>query len=156
MTNIGERIKQAIGENLGWKLAENPQTVGTNRPNVLCCGEHFAIVTCLEEDMPYVEAMKEMVADENEDTVKFVTKAKAARPAAGKGFGDRVWRENSEHGGIEVSFANRPDERERGILKSLGFRWSRMSGVWYLPLKKMVGGVAQFLADGQFKKVEGV
>ena len=27
MTNIGERIKKAIGENLGWKLAENPQTV---------------------------------------------------------------------------------------------------------------------------------
>ena len=154
--NIGERIKQAIGENLGWKLAENPQTVGVNKPNVLCCGEHFAIVTCTEDDTPYVEAMKEIVANEDEDTVKFVVKQKCARVPAGKGFGDRVWRENSEHGGIEVSFAKRPDESERATLKQLGFRWSRMSGVWYLPLKKMGDGVAQFLAAGNFKKVEGV
>ena len=154
--NIGERIKQAIGENLGWKLAENPQTVGVNKPNVLCCGEHFAIVTCTEDDTPYVEAMKEIVANEDEDTVKFVVKQKCARVPAGKGFGDRVWRENPEHGGIEVSFAKRPDESERATLKQLGFRWSRMSGVWYLPLKKMGDGVAQFLAAGNFKKVEGV
>ena len=154
--NIGERIKQAIGENLGWKLAENPQTVGVNKPNVLCCGEHYAIVTCTEDDKPYLQAMEELVADEDEDTVKFITKSKCARVPAGKGFGDRVWRENSEHGGIEVSFAKRPDESERATLKQLGFRWSRMSGVWYLPLKKMGDGVAQFLAAGNFKKVEGV
>ena len=67
--NIGERIKQAIGENLGWKLAENPQTVGVNKPNVLCCGEHYAIVTCTEDDKPYLQAMEELVADENEDTI---------------------------------------------------------------------------------------
>ena len=154
--NIGERIKLAIGENLGWKLAENPQTVGVNKPNVLCCGEHYAIVTCTEDDKPYLQAMEELVADENEDTVKFITKQKCARVPAGKGFGDRVWRENSEHGGIEVSFSKRPDESERATLKQLGFRWSRMSGVWYLPLKKMGDGVAQFLAAGNFKKVEGV
>ena len=156
MMNIGERIKEAIGTNLGWKLADNPQTVGVNKPNVLCCGEHFAIVTCTEDDTPYVEAMKEIVTNEDEDTVKFVVKQKGARVPAGKGFGDRVWRENSEHGGIEVSFAKRPDESERDTLKQLGFRWSRMSGVWYLPLKKMGDGVAQFLAAGNFKKVEGV
>ena len=154
--NIGERIKQAIGENLGWKLAENPQTVGVNKPNVLCCGEHYAIVTCTEDDKPYLQAMEELVADENEDTVQFITKQKGARVPAGKGFSDRVWRENAEHGGIEVSFAKRPDESERATLKQLGFRWSRMSGVWYLPLKKMGDGVAQFLAAGNFKKVEGV
>ena len=154
--NIGERIQQAIGENLGWKLAENPQTVGVNKPNVLCCGEHYAIVTCTEDDKPYLQAMEELVADADEDTVKFIIKQKCARVPAGKGFGDRVWRENSEHGGIEVSFAKRPDESERATLKQLGFRWSRMSGVWYLPLKKMGDGVAQFLAAGNFKKVEGV
>lgn len=154
--NIGERIKTAIGENLGWRLADNPQTVGVNKPNVLCCGEHYAIVTCTEDDKPYLQAMEEIVADENEDTVKFITKQKGARVPAGTGFGDRVWRENSEHGGIEVSFAKRPDENERATLKALGFRWSRMSGVWYLPLKKMGDGVAQFLAAGNFKKVEGV
>lgn len=154
--NIGERIKTAIGENLGWKLAENPQTVGLNKPNVLCCGEHYAIVTCTEDDIAYVEAMKEMVEDESADTTKFIIKRKGARVPAGKGFGDRVWRENSEHGGIEVSFAKRPDENERATLKQLGFRWSRMAGVWYLPLKKMGDGVAQFLATGNFKKVEGV
>ena len=154
--NIGERIKQAIGENLGWKLAENPQTVGPNKPNVLCCGEHYAIVTCFDEDTPYLQAMQEIVQNEDEDTVKYIAKHKVARVPAGKGFGDRVWRENSEHGGIEVSFAKRPDENERATLKALGFRWSRMSGVWYLPLKKMGDGVAQFLAAGNFKKVEGV
>ena len=154
--NIGERIKQAIGENLGWKLAENPQTVGVNKPNVLCCGEHYAIVTCMDDDMPYTEAMVDIVSDHADDRVRFITKSKFARVPAGKGFGDRVWRENSEHGGIEVSFAKRPDESERATLKQLGFRWSRMSGVWYLPLKKMGDGVAQFLAAGNFKKVEGV
>ena len=154
--NIGERIKQAIGENLGWKLAENPQTVGVNKPNVLCCGEHYAIVTCMDDDMPYTAAMVDIVSDHADDRVRFITKSKCARVPAGKGFGDRVWRENSEHGGIEVSFAKRPDESERTTLKQLGFRWSRMSGVWYLPLKKMGDGVAQFLAAGNFKKVEGV
>ena len=154
--NIGERIKQASGENRGWKLAEGPQTGGVNNPDVLGCGEHYAIVTCTEDDKPYLQAMEELVADENEDTVKFITKQKGARVPAGKGFGDRVWRENSEHGGIEVSFSKRPDESERATLKQLGFRWSRMSGVWYLPLKKMGDGVAQFLAAGNFKKVEGV
>lgn len=154
--SIGDKIKTAIGENLGWKLADNPQTVGLNKPNVLCCGEHFAIVTCFDEDKPYLQAMEEMVANEDEDTVKFIAKQKGTRVPAGKGFGDRVWRENSEHGGIEVSFAKRPDENERATLKQLGFRWSRMSGVWYLPLKKMGDGVAQFLAAGNFKKVEGV
>ena len=154
--NIGERIKQAIGENLGWKLAENPQTVGVNKPNVLCCGEHYAIVTCMDDDMPYTEAMVDIVSDHADDRVRFITKSKCARVPAGKGFGDRVCRENSEHGGIEVSFAKRPDESERATLKQLGFRWSRMSGVWYLPLKKMGDGVAQFLAAGNFKKVEGV
>ena len=154
--NIGERIKQAIGENLGWNLADRPQEVGINKPNVLCCGEHYAIVTCTEDDKPYLQAMEEIVADENEDTVKFIVKQKSARVPAGKGFGDRVWRENSEHGGIEVSFAKRPDENERATLKALGFRWSRMGRVWYLPLKKMGDGVAQFLAAGNFKKVEGV
>lgn len=154
--NIGERIKQAIGEYLGWKLADSPQTVGVNKPNVLCCGEHFAIVTYTKDDAPYIEAMAEMATDHADDKVKFIAKQKGARVLAGKGFGDRVWRENSEHGGIEVSFAKRPDENERAALKALGFRWSRMSGVWYLPLKKMGDGVAQFLAAGQFKKVEGV
>ena len=154
--NIGERIKQAIGENLGWKLAENPQTVGVNKPNVLCCGEHYAIVTCMDDDMPYTEAMVDIVSDHADDRVRFIAKSKCARVPAGKGFGDRVWRENSEHGGIEVSFAKRPDESERATMKQLGFRWSRMSGVWYLPLKKMGDVVAQFLAAGNFKKVEGV
>lgn len=154
--SIGELIKKAVADNLGWSLADNPQTVGMNKPNVLCCGEHYAIVTCTEEDKPYVEAMKEMVEDEMADKVKFIIKQKGARVPAGKGFGDRVWRENSEHGGIEVSFAKRPDEKERAKLKQLGFRWSRVSGVWYLPLKKMCDGVAEFLATGEFKKVEGV
>lgn len=154
--NIGEKIRTAIGENLGWKLADNPQTVGLNKPNVLCCGEHYAIVTCFDEDTPYLQAMQEIVQNEDEDTVKYIAKQRGARVPAGKGFGDRVWRENSEHGGIEVSFAKRPDENERATLKALGFRWSRMSGVWYLPLKKMGDGVAQFLAAGNFKKVEGV
>lgn len=154
--NIGERIKQAIKENLGWELAENPQSVGMNKPNILCCGEHYAIITCAEEDQPYVDAMREMVEDKADDKVKFITKSKGARPPAGKGFGDKVWRENSQHNGIELSFEKRPDEKTRAELKALGFRWSRMGGVWYLPLKKMYPAVADFLANYGFTKVEGV
>lgn len=154
--NLGLRIEQAVKDNLGWELAKNPQSVGLNKPNILCCGEHYAIVTCTEDDQPYVDAMREMVDDHDEDRVKFIVKPKGARQPAGKGFGDKVWRENSEHDGIEISFAKRPDESERAKLKSLGFRWSRMGGVWYLPLKKMGDDVAQYLASGNFKKREGV
>lgn len=153
--NIGEKVKQAIEANLGWTLADNPQSVGVNKPNILCCGDRYTIATCIEEDKPYIEAMYEMVMLPD-DKIKYIVKAKAGRQPAGKGFGDKVWRENSQHNGIEVSFAKRPNEKDRGVLKTLGFRWSRMGGVWYLPLKKMTPAVADYLAMGEFKKVEGV
>lgn len=155
MNIVGERIKYAVKDNLGWELAENPQSAGINKPNILCCGEHYAIVTCIEEDKPYIEAMYEMEMLPD-DKIKYIVKAKAGRPPAGKGFGDKVWRENSQHNGIELSFDKRPDEKARAELKALGFRWSRMGGVWYLPLKKMLPVVADFLANNGFTKVEGV
>lgn len=154
MNIVGERIKYAVKANLGWELAENPQSVGINKPNILCCGEHYAIVTCIEEDKPYIEAMYEMEMLPD-DKIKYIVKAKARRLPAGKGFGDKVWRENSQHNGIELSFEKRPDEKMRTELKALGFRWSRMGGVWYLPLKKMTPAVADFLTNYSFTKVEG-
>ena len=151
--NASEALENAIVENLGYKTGSVAE-VRSQVVNIIGCGEKHCIVTCVEEDKPYVEAMCELIGSEY--VVKVIVKQKAGRVPRGTGFGDRVWRENSEHGGIEVSFAKRPDENERATLKALGFRWSRMSGVWYLPLKKMGDGVAQFLAAGQFKKVEGV
>ena len=148
-------IEVAIEQNLGWKIAENTRAVKANSPHVIAIGEDKLLVTCVEEDRPYVEAMAEMVGVKP-DNVKYIIPARGARPAAGKGFGDKVWRENSEHGGIELSFEKRPDDGIRATLKTLGFRWSRMSGVWYIPTKKMGDGVAQFLADNGFTKVEGV
>lgn len=148
-------IEIAIEQNLGWKLAKTTGEVRTNEPHLIYIGEDKCIVTCHEDDKPYLEAMAEMVGYDSAN-VKYVIKTKAARPAAGKGFGDRVWRENSKHNSIEISFVNRPDGKFRDALKSLGFRWSRMSGVWYLPTKKMTDGVAAFLANNAFTRVEGV
>lgn len=155
MNIVGERIKYEIKKNLGWELAENPQSVGINKPNILCCGEHYAIVTCIKEDKPYIEAMYEMEMLPD-DKIKYIVKAKAGRQPAGKGFGDKVWRENSQHNGIELSFEKRPDEKIRAELKALGFRWSRVGGVWYLPLKKMLPAVADFITNNGFTNVEGV
>ena len=154
--NIGNRIKEAIVTNLGWRLADRPQEVGVNKPNVLCCGEHFAIVTCTEDDTPYVEAMKEIVTNEDEDAVKFVVKQKGARVPAGTGFGDKVWRRNSKHNGIEVSFNGKPEDNIRENLKLLGFRWSHTSGVWYIGVKKFGEKAGEYLSGIGIKHVEDV
>lgn len=149
-----ENMKITIAKYLGWNLANNVADVKINSPHIIFIGDDRCIITCYEKDKPYIEAMAD-IAGYLQDDVKYVVKQKGERPAAGKGFGDRVWRENSKHSGIEISFANRPDEKFRDALKSLGFRWSRMSGVWYLPTKKMTDGVAVFLANNAFTKVEG-
>ena len=47
------------------------------------------------------------------------------------GFGDKVWRINEEHNGIECSFAGKPSESVRSKLKAAGFRFSGKQGLWY-------------------------
>lgn len=47
------------------------------------------------------------------------------------GFGDKVWRTNPEHNGIECSFDGKPSESVRNKLKAAGFRFSGKQGLWY-------------------------
>jgi len=52
--------------------------------------------------------------------------APAGLPAAGGSV-----RINTELNGVEVSFPSKPDRTKLDVLKSLGFRWSMSSRVWY-------------------------
>lgn len=118
---------EAIRQNLGWETAETLKEVKTNLPNVLDCNETFCIVTCVEDDKPYIEAMKELI--DHEGDCKIIVKEKAVRPKAGTGFGDKVLRNNTKHGGIELSLAGKPSDEIRNTMKLLGFRWSHAAGV---------------------------
>ncbi len=149
--NIGQEMIDAIKNNLGWELAVTTREVRDSVPQVLACNDTFCIVTCTENDKPYVEAMKELVNNGGE--CKIIMKQGRSRLPSGKGFGDKVWRKNTKHDGIELSFAGKPDERTRTIMKSLGFRWSHISGVWYLANKKCDEPVWNFV-NMNFKQVE--
>ena len=147
-------ITTLIQTNLGYEIVEKPSQTHNGAVNVIDCAKRYAIVTCTEDDKPYVEAMIEMAGCK--DKCKLVVKQKGQRVAAGKGFGEKVWRTNNAHAGIELSFEKRPDEAMRSKLKMLGFRWSRVSGVWYISLKKAGSNIADMLAGEGFTRVQDV
>ena len=152
--SVALAITTLIQTNLGYEIVEKPSQTRNGAVNVIDCAKQYAIVTCTEDDKPYVEAMIEMAGCK--DKCKLVVKQKGQRVPAGKGFGDRVWRKNSAHAGIELSFEKRPDEAMRNKLKTLGFRWSRASGVWYIPLKKADNNIADMLAGEGFTRVQDI
>lgn len=152
--NVALAITTLIQTNLGYEIVEKPSQTRNGAVNVIDCAKRYAIVTCTEDDKPYVEAMIEMAGCK--DKCKLVVKQKGQRVAAGKGFGEKVWRTNNAHAGIELSFEKRPDEAMRSKLKMLGFRWSRVSGVWYISLKKAGSNIADMLAGEGFTRVQDV
>lgn len=153
--NVALAITTLIQTNLGYEIVEKPIQARNGSVNIIDCAKRFAIVTCTEDDKPYVEAMIEMAGCK--DKCKLVVKQKGQRVPAGKGFGEKVWRTNNAHAGIELSFEKRPSEEMRNKLKTHGFRWSRVSGVWYISLKKAADlNVADFLVAEGFTQVEGV
>ena len=152
--NVALAITTLIQTNLGYEIVEKPSQTHNGAVNVIDCAKRYAIVTCTEDDKPYVEAMIEMAGCK--DKCKLVVKQKGQRVAAGKGFGEKVWRTNNAHAGIELSFEKRPDEAMRSKLKMLGFRWSRVSGVWYISLKKAGSNIADMLAGEGFTRVQDV
>ena len=152
--NVALAITTLIQTNLGYEIVEKPSQTRNGAVNVIDYAKRYAIVTCTEDDKPYVEAMIEMAGCK--DKCKLVVKQKGQRVPAGKGFGEKVWRTNKAHGGIELSFEKRPDEAMRSKLKMLGFRWSRVSGVWYISLKKAGSNIADMLAGEGFTRVQDV
>ena len=152
--NVALAITTLIQTNLGYEIVEKPSQTRNGAVNVIDCAKRYAIATCTEDDKPYVEAMIEMAGCK--DKCKLVVKQKGQRVPAGKGFGEKVWRTNKAHGGIELSFEKRPDEAMRSKLKMLGFRWSRVSGVWYISLKKAGSNIADMLAGEGFTRVQDV
>lgn len=129
-----EVIKAEVETNLGYEAVATPSEVRNSKVNYIGASDTLCVVTCTEDDEPYVRAMAEM---HPELTVKVIVRKGRARPPQGKGFGDKVWRFNSAHkDGVELSFSGKPDEQVRNRLKSFGFRWSHFGGVWYLPADK--------------------
>ena len=146
-------MENAIVENLGYKIGTVSE-VRSQVVNIIGCGEKNCIVTCVEEDKPYIEAMYELIGSEY--VVKVIVKQKAGRVPRGTGFGDMVWRMNAKHNGVEVSFKDRPTDGMRQDLKNLGFRWSRTSGVWYIGIKKFGESAQDFLIKSGFTHVEDI
>ncbi len=144
--NAKETMKSEVERNLGYGTAEALADVKQGVVHYLG-DDAVCIVSCVKEDEPYVLAIREL---HPELTVRVIVREdapKKARPPRGAGFGDRVWRKNSKHGyGVEVSFGGKPDEATRNSLKQMGFRWSHLGGVWYLPAKKVTEQVSCYLA----------
>lgn len=151
--HASEALENAVVENLGYKTGTVAE-VRSQVVNIIGCGDRNCIVTCVEDDKPYIDAMVELIGDEY--VVKVIVKAKAGRAPRGTGFGHNVWRMNSKHKGIEVSFEDKPTEQMRSDLKSLGFRWSHTSGVWYIGIKKFSVTAAKYLGDMCITHVEDV
>lgn len=152
--SIGSKMVDAIKVNLGWELADNLRAVGNNKPHVIDCNETNCIVTCVEDDKPYIEAMQELIDNDGNYCKIIVKQQSGARMPRGNGFGHMVWRKNTKHDGIELSFNGKPDDKIREAMKSLGFRWSHISGVWYISNKKFSEPVKMFLNGAGFTQVE--
>lgn len=75
------------------------------------------------------------------------------------GFGDKVWRTNPEHNGIECSFDGKPSESVRNKLKAAGFRFSGKQGLWYAKDTDKARGAMAALkltcVDGNEAGIEG-
>ena len=148
-----EALKNAVVENLGYKTGTVAE-VRSQVVNIIGYGHTNCIVTCVEDDKPYIDAMVGLIGDEY--VVNVIVKAKAGRAPRGTGFGDMVWRMNAKHNGIEVSFKDKPTDGMRKDLKGLGFRWSHTSGVWYIGIKKFGEAAKDFVAKSGFVHVEDV
>lgn len=150
-----EVIKAEVETNLGYEAVATPSEVRNGKVNYIGASDTLCVVTCTEDDEPYVRAMAEM---HPELTVKVIVRKGRARPPQGKGFGDKVWRFNHEHkDGVELSFSGKPDENVRNKLKSFGFRWSHFGGVWYLSADKYAASTdCQAYLAVNFTKVENV
>lgn len=149
-----QELYTAVHDNLGFTVCDNVGCVKQGIIHIIGIGEDKCIVTCVDDDRPYIEAMTELCGY-SKDSVRFIQKS-SGRVPRGTGFGDRVWRRNSKHNGIEVSFNGKPEDNIRENLKSLGFRWSHTSGVWYIGVKKFGEKVGEYLSGIGIKHVEDV
>lgn len=152
--NAKETMMLEVGKNLGFEAADRIDGVRQGVVHYLGDSE-VCIITCVKDDEPYVRAIAEMHGDL---TVRVIVRGEPLpkkRPPRGTGFGDRKWRHNAAHdNGIEVSFASKPDDEERTRLKEMGFRWSHVGGVWYLPRKKLTEMASCYLSH--FAKADDV
>ena len=153
MATASDELGEYIANNLGF-TAGTVAEVKDGVYNIIGIGTTKGIVTCSEQDKPYIDAMIELMPEDYD--FKAIVKQGRQRSPRGKGFGDRAWRNNSQHKGIELSFAGKPDDTMRNILKSLGFRWSHLGGVWYLPNNKVDDPVRTFISNNAFTKVEDI
>lgn len=71
----------------------------------------------------------------------------------GPGFGDKVWRRNTKHDGLEISFGSKPEELVLKSLKAAGYRWSGKLGLWW---SKNTGKARNIIASLRLTKVDDV
>lgn len=147
MANAKDTIIRLCDENLGIKIAPNPKSVDDGHNHYMGVTDEKCIVTCTENNKPYVDALIDTIDDESLHFSVIVKQFKGRTPR-GTGFGANLWRMNSQHGGsLELSFDGKPSEQVREELKKRGFRWSHVGGVWYLGAKKVNDEVAAFVKD---------
>ena len=77
-----------------------------------------------EKQMYHIEAVKE---DQSDSETMPETEAKAESTELTFNI-----RNNTEKGGIEISFEQKPDDKVLQMLKDIGFRWSRFNRVWWI------------------------
>lgn len=148
-------IEGNIEELLGFEIAKSINDVALGKIHILCLGKNI-LATCHADDETYVNALLSEICTSNPsykyDIVPRGFKAKrdagTRRPAAGKGFGNNLFRLNHEKNSVEISFGGKPSPEVRNKLKERGFRWSHTEGVWYLSFKRYDaekhGGLVEF------------
>ena len=143
MANAKDTLIKMCNENLGVKIAPTIQAVDDGHNHYIDVADTHCIVTCTENNKPYVDAMIDMI---DGYTYKVVVKQFKGRVPRGTGFGQNKWRINSQHGGsLELSFDGKPSDEVREQLKKYGFRWSHMGGVWYISAKKMTQEIGDYV-----------
>lgn len=151
-----QELYTAVHDNLGFTVCDKVEDVKQGVIHIIDIGEDKCIVTCTDDDRPYIEAMTDLCGYAK-DSVRFIPKSAGRRTPTGSGFGSNVWRMNKKHrGGIEISFGGKPDEATRTALKTVGFRWSHTSGVWYANTQKSPGALTFCQANPQLAKVDDV
>lgn len=155
-------IATVINNYIGFQTAGKPSEIEAGKIHICDLPTQY-LITCVESDIVYIEAISQLVSK----PVKIISgpvtsnamprrRAKGRKsPPRGKGFGDKAWRRNAQHKGVEISFTNKPSDEMRATLKGNGFRWAPMPGVWYISEAKLTSEIRAFIA-ANFREVESV
>lgn len=143
----------------GLKRVDSVGKVKPHAYHITCVGGEI-LVTHHRADRAYLIAMT--AGDEEYRDVRLIEadcaggekRGRGREPKVKRGFGDYVWRINAAKGGLECSFAKRPDEETLSRLKADGWHWLHAKGIWYV---KRTDDIVVWLQENpKFRQVIGV